>query len=614
MATKIYQVKYLIGLLTVGLLTLSGFIFFSTIIIFNAENFLKRSLSSREIISASPADKNFYETAFRFVKNDRPVNGEIIAAITPHHLLAADLIAELYQTIGKEKFNTIVLIGPNHYNLGPDQIQTTLNEWQTPYGLLSADTQLGKKLLSDSLVKENNEVFKNEHSINSQVSFIKKVFPLSTFLPLILKSGTKPNQAEELARGIIKAAGNKRILVIVSVDFSHQTTNLTAQANDQVSLKTLNDFNFDQVDKLAVDSPAALYTLMKYCQLKNSQFQLITNTNSALLSGNLDLADVTSYLTGIFILPSNSLSVKGLNLLFFGDIMLDRHVGEKIKQNSVNWLLGDLPNKLKFYSYDLISANSEGAVTNKGDHYSPVIDYDFAFSPEVVSELKQYHFNFFNLANNHLADQGERGVIETENNLDNLGVNYSGCTDGVVSDCSSKIIELAGKKLAMVGLSMVYHDFNLAEAEKIIKDLVGKCDTIIVNIHWGNEYQHQYNKKQQQVAHNLIDSGADIIIGHHPHVVQGIEVYKAKPIFYSLGNFIFDQYFSSDTQQGLAVGINLTNQQKTIFLFPVKSVLSQVELMSGQERDKFLENLTGWSIADGVTWEQIKNGKLIFYD
>ncbi len=306
---------------------------------------------------------------------------------------------------------------------------------------------------------------------------------------------------------------------------------------------------------------------------------------------------------------------KNTRLLFVGDIMLDRHVKEKISQqpSGVNWLVEKLAGRDDnfFKGLDLVSANLEGAVTDNGRHYAPVQAYDFAFSPNDIAQLATYNFNFFNLANNHLADQGERGMEETESNLTNLKINFSGCTDGLADNCSSKIIDLAEKKIGMVGLSMVYHDFDMVKAVKIINELAGKCDMIIVNIHWGQEYQHQYNKKQQQVAHQLIDAGADLIIGHHPHVVQGIEVYKNKPIFYSLGNFIFDQYFSSETQQGLAVEINLNNDRKSFYLFPLKSVVSQAELMGGQEKEEFFKNLVKWSKLDNSFIKQVEDGRLI---
>jgi len=290
-------------------------------------------------------------------------------------------------------------------------------------------------------------------------------------------------------------------------------------------------------------------------------------------------------------------------------MMLDRSVGDKIKANGLDYVFSKLKEDNFFDDYDLIGSNLEGTVTNNGAHYSPILAYDFAFDPQVVEGLKEYNFNFFNLANNHFSDQGEQGISETRINLDKLGFSYVGCRNGRISDCSGKIIEIGGKKIGMLGFSTVYAKFDQDKANQIIQQLEDSTDLIIANIHWGIEYSHNQNQTQQKIAHNLIDAGVDIIIGHHPHVVQGIEIYKNKPIFYSLGNFVFDQYFSAATQEGLAIGVEINNQNMILNLYPLKSKLSQVELISQEEkRDIFLEKLNGWSSVDEQTSKQIKNG------
>ncbi len=289
-----------------------------------------------------------------------------------------------------------------------------------------------------------------------------------------------------------------------------------------------------------------------------------------------------------------------LKFLFFGDLMLDRHVGEKLAGKNIDYLLGDLDregNRI-WSDLDLVGANLEGAVTDGGAHYSPAMAYDFAFTPERINELKQYGFNFFNLANNHISDQGDKGLRETRNNLHKLEFNFSGDVDAAVSQESLKIISIKEKKIAMLGLSMVYHNFDLEEAKKLVDEAKKGSDLVIINIHWGTEYQHQFSRQQQSIGRALIDSGADIIIGHHPHVVQGMEIYQGKPIFYSLGNFIFDQYFSADTQQGLAVSLNIGDDKTSVFLFPLQSKSAAVSLMGEGEKTKFLEKYAEWSAAD----------------
>lgn len=288
---------------------------------------------------------------------------------------------------------------------------------------------------------------------------------------------------------------------------------------------------------------------------------------------------------------------KSLSFLFFGDIMLDRHVKEKIDMSGLDYLLAPLSaSSTLFLDKDLISANLEGPVTNSGSRYPPEAVIDFAFDPDLVRQLKEnYNFNFFNLAANHLLDQGSRGLEETYQNLDSLDLDYSGCPDSQISDCSTTIVNMDDKKIGLAGFSLVYNPIDIEKATTTISDLKNQTDLVIVNIHWGVEYTHYFNTNQQNIAHALVDAGADMIIGHHPHVVQGMETYKNKPIFYSLGNFIFDQYFSSDTQEGLAVGVVVEGDNYDTSLFPIKSEYSRVRLMTEEEKAVFMQNFEDWS-------------------
>ena len=304
-------------------------------------------------------------------------------------------------------------------------------------------------------------------------------------------------------------------------------------------------------------------------------------------------------------LPAIAVVKSPLRFLFFGDLMLDRSVGARLKNKKVDFLLAGLASSTDLSQFDLIGANLEGAVTNEGRHYAPEMSFDFAFPPSRIAELKKYNFSYFTIANNHITDQGALGLQETRVNLNTLGFNYSGDADAQISENSLKLVTINDKKIALIALSMVYHNFNLAQAKKIIEDARGQADWVVVNIHWGSEYQHNYSLGQQKIGRELIDSGADIIIGHHPHVVQGMEIYKKRPIFYSLGNFIFDQYFSPDTQEGLGIELELTDDQIKIGINPLRSESSVVNPMREDKKEKFLENFSTWSKADQVLEGQI---------
>jgi len=538
--------------------------------------FQSRFTSNRQIgyHFANPNDKEFFETAYGFAGKKIDLLGkQVVAGIIPHHLLAADLIADFFYNLEGANYDTVVLIGPNHFLVGQSNLITSGYNWQTPYGVLEPDATILADLLNDTnlgMVVEE-DVMQGEHSINSEVAFIKKTFPQATFLPLILKPKVNEQTAEKLAQKLFDIAQGKKTLVLASVDFSHYKNSQQAQQDDKKSISAITNFDFFDIYNIEVDSPPSIYTLLKFSQLSGADFELLDNSNSAILVDKLDLVSTTSYVTGYFVQSK-------ISMLFVGDIMLDRGVKTLIKQKGLDYILGDLATQNFFDGYDLIGGNLEGAVTNGGQYYEPVKEFDFAFSPETVSDLSNYGFTFFNLANNHLNDQGGRGIEETRNNLTSLGFWFSGCRDGVVLDCSSTIVPVKGKKVGMVGLSMFETRLDLHKVQSIINSLKNETDWITVNIHWGEEYDQNADKIQQAIAHQLIDAGADAIVGHHPHVVQEVETYKGKPIFYSLGNFVFDQYFLDEAQEGLAVSLDILGDKINYSLYPLRLLNGRLDL------------------------------------
>mgnify|MGYP000232600171 CR=1 FL=1 len=162
--------------------------------------------------------------------------------------------------------------------------------------------------------------------------------------------------------------------------------------------------------------------------------------------------------------------------------------------------------------------------------------------------------------------------------LDQGGIEYYGTQYGL-GDESVLIKEIGNKKVGFIGINDTNYPLDSSKVVGLIKNIENKADHIIVNIHWGQEYELEAHARQKFLAYEMVDAGADVIIGHHPHVIQEVEVYKNKPIFYSLGNFVFDQYFSKETQEGLAVGVVLKQDEILLYLFPLISEKSMVRHM-----------------------------------
>ena len=571
----------------------------------------KKELSTHSSYFSS---KDFYDEAYREIpreyKNafyDKKVYGGII----PHHLIVKNNIASFFAQLEKQDYETVVLIGPNHFDGGEKNVLISQSKWLTPYGDIEPNLEIINKLIKTGKVHVNEEPFYREHSISGLVPFIKKSIPNAQIVPIILKIGLRESDAEKISELIFENIDPEKTLVISSVDFSHYLPAQVADFHDERSNGIIQDFDFERIYSMEIDSPPSIYVLLRYLELvKAQESKLLWHTNS----GYMDESQPSTTHNIYYFTKGNPRDDSVISMMFFGDMMLDRYIGDVIDRNGVDYIFENIQHEENrfFRGMDIISANLEGAVTNNGDHYSPSMINDFAFSSNEVKQFKKYNFNFFNLANNHFSDQGIVGIEETRDNLDLLGIDYSGCRDKKVNfDCSIKELEIADKKIAMLGLSMVYGKFDIESAKDIIKDASVSNDFVVINIHWGQEYKHQFNKTQQSIAYQLIDAGASVIVGHHPHIVQGVEIYKNKPIFYSLGNFIFDQpapFFSKDNSESFALGLTIQDKKVIYDIFPFRMKKWQLELMGNEDKDIFLEEILEWSSLDEKKEKDVLNG------
>lgn len=287
-------------------------------------------------------------------------------------------------------------------------------------------------------------------------------------------------------------------------------------------------------------------------------------------------------------------------VFFAGDIMLGRSVADKIKKNGAEYPFAEIKKTVYFSDYAI--ANLEGPLTKLNS--APQDTMRFHFDPAQASVLSAIGFDALSLGNNHSLDQGAKGLAETVSNLSASKVAHFGEADGSVARFS-----VNGKNISVIGLQDITKKIDTAAAAKIIAQEKLVSDIVIVYPHWGEEYKHTHNERQTMLAHSFIDAGADLVIGSHPHVIQGVETYKGKPIFYSLGNLVFDQYFSPDTQRGLALSLNIgSTGLVSVDLLPYEIPQSQPIFAYGEPKAKALQELAKWS--DSALGEQIATGSL----
>lgn len=244
-----------------------------------------------------------------------------------------------------------------------------------------------------------------------------------------------------------------------------------------------------------------------------------------------------------------------VRISFVGDIMLDRTPGKLIAAGNdpfahVADLLDDS---------DVTIGNLECVVAVGG---SPIKKpYNFRADPRVIPLLTK-HFDAVSLANNHTGDYGPGALVEMIERLEGGKLPYFGAGRNRLEAHAPWIVEKNGLKIAVLG----YNEFkprafeagettpgcSWSTDEAVVADIKKvrpEVDLVITFMHWGREYEPEPNERQKTLARTMIDAGADAVIGGHPHVVEGFELYKGKPIAYSLGNFVFDDYKDVDTKE-----------------------------------------------------------------
>ncbi|NLL17732.1 MAG: CapA family protein [Clostridia bacterium] len=264
-----------------------------------------------------------------------------------------------------------------------------------------------------------------------------------------------------------------------------------------------------------------------------------------------------------------------------GDLMLSRYVGQVIKKHQdhsypfarVGWFL---------QGADLVFGNLENPITPGREIM--IEEMKFRAEPQMARALKKAGFNVVSLANNHIADFGEQGIMDTMKYLDNAGVRYAGAGINEAEAYEPLFLEVKGYKIAV----LAFNDSLLTkpgygagegpgaavlEPEKVAESVtkaVGEADFTMVYLHAGNEYEPEPDETQRYYARLAIDAGADLVLGSHPHVLQPVEVYRGKYIFYSLGNFIFDQLWSRETRESAIVKFYIrAGQVEKIEFLPV---------------------------------------------
>ncbi|TSA33856.1 MAG: hypothetical protein D4R64_13415 [Porphyromonadaceae bacterium] len=257
-----------------------------------------------------------------------------------------------------------------------------------------------------------------------------------------------------------------------------------------------------------------------------------------------------------------------------GDIMLGSRMNQPIQKFGPEYpFFSVYP---IFRRTSIVLGNLEGPFARKAEKQGR--NYNYKVDPKNTRILRRAGFNVMTMANNHLLDCGRLGVIETFSTLKKHGIKFIGAGENEDSSHTPAIMQAGKYKIGLLGY--YWNSRTSARGNKPgsamdtwehlandIRKLRSLVDRVVVTVHWGVPYEQYPSEEDQKKAHFSIDCGADIIIGHHPHIIQPFEVYKNRPIFYSIGNFAFGS--GNSKAESIIVAIDFQDTLTDLTIFPV---------------------------------------------
>lgn len=247
-----------------------------------------------------------------------------------------------------------------------------------------------------------------------------------------------------------------------------------------------------------------------------------------------------------------------VSIIFGGDMMFDRTIRTAMEEKGEDYVFSCVDDVLK--SVDLVIANLEGPITSHesksvGTSVGGEGNFTFTFPTSTAELLARHNIRLVSIGNNHVMNFGREGLVQTKRWLDGASVLYFGEPDLAESE------RVERTAIRNIPFSFVnWSDWTSDKTDHTVAQVREEAEggrVVVVYTHWGEEYVPA-SPRVMQLARSFVDAGASIVIGSHPHIVQEHEVYNGKHVYYSLGNFIFDQYWSESVRRGLLLRVEFT--------------------------------------------------------
>lgn len=298
--------------------------------------------------------------------------------------------------------------------------------------------------------------------------------------------------------------------------------------------------------------------------------------------------------------------IEDFTMFFTGDVMLQYCTG-LYENHGINGLITEYIQQ-EMINADMTMINNEFPFSTRGEK-APDKQFTFRVDPYYVSALLDMGVDVASLANNHALDFGQDALIDTFTTLDDAGIAYVGAGETKERAEEAIFIEAGGRKIGVLSASRVipvvewnienrqpglFCTYDSTRLVQRIQEIESQCDYVVVFVHWGKEKKAYPEEYQHNLAKQYIDAGADLVVGNHAHVPQGIEYYKGVPIVYSLGNYIFNPNMT-DTY-ALKVVWNVEGET-VLQVIPVDTQNHLTRELTGDEAQAFYDYLEGISFG-----------------
>ena len=470
----------------------------------------------------------------------RRVSGIAVA----HHLVAADLIARAFAVAAANRYDKIVLLSPDHFKRSLRPFATTRRSFDTVYGPVPAARADIDRLLADSSLVEESDLFEREHGIAAILPFIRHFFPGTPIVPITVAIGSKQAEWDRLVDALDPLI-TPHTLIVQSTDFSHYLPFADAIRHDQQTLNVIASGDRDAVARLQqpqhLDSAGAQYIQMKLQALHfGARPTVIANANLQLYSSQ-EVASTTSYVIQLYFAPDDAASVEdagyrdGKMVCFAGDTFFGRYMAPLLARPQIrDRLLAAIRKRLKGCP---LVVNLEGVTVPQ---LPAGLGPKTLAMPEnlTIDWLKALNVIAVSLANNHSGDLGDAARAAMVQALNQAGIATIG---------AGQTVDLGPARV--VGLTdldnnAVPHTGRVSDA---VLDRVTRSAArppLIAFMHWGREFDAAPGSRELALADALHGAAVSLIVGAHPHVASRQVVPLAggdTALAYSLGNFLFDQ-------------------------------------------------------------------------